>query len=77
MTTALVPLFVKDNNGTYLWKNPSMGSTKLCRILEFEYSKETKEKTREKYDFYKNKFDNLEPTYLGKLRLNMSCIAQC
>ena len=36
-----------------VWKNPCPGSTKYCRPIKFEYTKETKEKTKMEVDAIK------------------------
>lgn len=55
LTVAVVPLMLEDQDKEIIWSNPTMCSTRMCRPLEIEFSKETVDKIKEKYHSYESK----------------------
>lgn len=65
LTNAFVPLILREISiNTIIWKNPKMNSSRLCRPLDFEHTKETTEKILEKFNYYESKLKNLNPTMI-------------
>ncbi len=62
---SLVPIqlsSVSENLSATLWKNSRPSSTKYCRPVMFEYSKETKEKTKLEVKKIRDQIDLLSPS---------------
>ncbi|KAJ8676990.1 hypothetical protein QAD02_012777 [Eretmocerus hayati] len=57
----MVPLKLIDEDNNVIWKNPTPTSTRYCRPIEFEFTKETTQNTIMKYEYYKKKMENLQP----------------
>lgn len=62
---SMVPLKleIKDgNNIKTIWCNPQSGSTRYCRVISFEYAKETDEKTKLEVSKLESEINSLLPT---------------
>lgn len=74
---SLVPLTLEFNSISgrkIIWNNPNCGSTRYCRLISFEYAKETAEKTREEVERVSSEIDSLVPSVVEipeqKLEIN-------
>lgn len=64
---SMVPLSLNlniENNQINLWRNPNSGSTRYCRVISFEYAKETPQKTRNEVDHIQTQIDLLLSTVI-------------
>lgn len=75
-----MPLCLKDmSTNEDIWKNPQPSSTKYCKPIKFEFSKETKEKTLLEVQEMKEKIKNLVPVEIEtedgtyKIKANTRC----
>lgn len=59
MMVSLIPLQV-ESSSKVLWKNPHPSSTRLCRPIMFEFTKENKITTNETYSLIENQIETLE-----------------
>lgn len=57
-----VSLDLTISDGTVIWRNERPSSVRLCRPVEFEFTKETPEKTMEKYQCYSEEILKLNAT---------------
>lgn len=65
---SMVPLKleIKDRNDLKsIWCNPQSGSTRYCRVISFEYAKETEEKTRLEVSQIESEIKALIPTKIN------------
>jgi len=59
-TISMVPLCLRNTfKNEDIWKNPQPAATKYCRLIKFEFAKETKEKTLLEVQEIKEKIRNL------------------
>lgn len=58
---SMVPICLKSESSV-LWNNPHPASPRYCRPIEFEYAKESSDKTRAKVRSLQDEIDHLEPT---------------
>jgi len=56
-----VPLILSSDNNI-LWKNDRPSSVRYCRLIKFEFFKETPSNVLREYNFYVTEIDNLQPT---------------
>lgn len=64
---SMVPLTLEiqdENILQKIWSNPQSGSARYCRVISFEYAKETDDKTRFEVNQIQSEIDELLPTVL-------------
>lgn len=55
---------ITTNDSKCVWQNPQCGSTRFCRVISFEFAKETTEKTTEVMNEMRADINALKPTTL-------------
>lgn len=64
LLVSMVPLILFSSSGEEYWRNKSPSSTRYCRPISFEFTKETKDKVLEVYEDMKMKIHALKDTYI-------------
>lgn len=59
---SLVPLQIRTASSIVLWTNSEASSTKYCRPIKFEFTKETQETVKEQYKFVQDQIEELHQT---------------
>jgi len=67
MISMALPLILEQNvtnSSKKIWSNPQSGSKRYCRVISFEYVKETPENTRDEVTRTQFQIDELLPMSL-------------